>query len=62
MKKKTEVIHIRVDKDLLNLLDKLAEQDHRKRSDYIYLLLVKASCEAYTNTQKVAPVERVRLD
>ena len=58
MKKRTETIHIRIDRDLLNLLDKLADKDQRKRSDYVYLLLVKAACEEYTIAQDVAPVNK----
>lgn len=38
---KTEVIHIRVDGDLKNKLQKMADNDNRKLGDFIRLQLMK---------------------
>jgi predicted transcriptional regulator len=40
---KEDTLTIRIDPDLKKKLQKLAEKDHRKLSDYIHIILEKAT-------------------
>ena len=39
MEKKTETITIRIDAEMKQLLEKVASQDRRKLSQYVYILI-----------------------
>lgn len=39
MEKKTETITIRIDAEMKKLLEKVASQDRRKLSQYVYILI-----------------------
>ena len=42
MDKKTNVIHLRIDDNLKELLERNAEQERRPLTNYIYLILAEA--------------------
>lgn len=45
MDKKTNVIHLRIDDNLKELLERNAEQERRPLTNYIYMILAEAMTE-----------------
>lgn len=45
MEKKTNVIHLRIDDNLKNLLEEHAQQERRTLTNYIYFLLAETMSE-----------------
>lgn len=50
MNKKTELLVIRIDTDLLNQLKQQASDDRRSLSEYVYLMLLDESIKRHTES------------
>lgn len=59
MEKKTNVIHLRIDDRLKELLEQHAQQERRSLTNYIYFLLAETMSEKGELIKPVFPIERI---